>query len=154
MKKRTTQTYSILLASVVPASMMPVMAQTVRASATRTYAEGEMVSVNGGEGAIDASSDVSAFVGLEDFTFNATFTVTGSSVNSLFFLGDSTRQNNYITVYVNGHTIGVESRDASGAHQISGATVTLNDVDFSQQHKLTAIFTASIWMAKWSRKVA
>ena len=143
MKKRTTQTYSILLASmlgvssVVPASMMPVMAQTVRASATRTYAEGEMVSVNGGEGAIDASSDVSAFVGLEDFTFNATFTVTGSSVNSLFFLGDSTRQNNYITVYVNGHTIGVESRDASGAQQISGATVTLNDVDFSQQHKLT-----------------
>ena len=143
MKKRTTQTYSILLASmlgvssVVPASMMPVMAQTVRASATRTYAEGEMVSVNGGEGAIDASSDVSAFVGLEDFTFNATFTVTGSSVNSLFFLGDSTRQNNYITVYVNGHTIGVESRDASCAHQISGATVTLNDVDFSQQHKLT-----------------
>ena len=101
------------------------MAQTVRASATRTYAEGEMVSVNGGEGAIDASSDVSAFVGLEDFTFNATFTVTGSSVNSLFFLGDSTRQNNYITVYVNGHTIGVESRDASGAQQISGRLVDL-----------------------------
>ena len=121
MKKRTAQTYSILLASmlgvssVVPASMMPVIAQTVRASATRTYAEGEMVSVNGGEGAIDASSDVSAFVGLEDFTFNATFTVTGSSVNSLFFLGDSTRQNNYITVYVYGHTTGVESRDDSGA---------------------------------------
>ena len=143
MKKRTTQTYSILLASlmgvsaVVPASMMPVMAQTVRASATRSYAEGEMVSVNGGEGAIDASADVSAFIGLEDFTFNTTFTMTGSSVNSLFFLGDSTRQNNYITVYVNGHTIGVESRNASGTHQISGASVALNDVDFSQQHKLT-----------------
>ena len=46
-------------------------------------------------------------------------------------------KDHYITVYLNGKTLGVESRDASGSQQINGGTVTLNEVDFTTPHKLT-----------------
>lgn len=142
MKK--TNVYSVLLASmlgltsIVPAAMWPVAAQTVRAvTPTTTYAQDGAVTVNGGTNAIDASNDVGLFNNQEDFTVNLTFTSTGSGVQSLFFMGNSTRKDHYITVYLNGKTLGVESRDASGSQQINGGTVTLNEVDFTTPHKLT-----------------
>ncbi|MDM8157965.1 discoidin domain-containing protein [Amedibacillus dolichus] len=142
MKK--TNVYSVLLASmlgltsVVPAAMWPVAAQTVRAvTPTATYAQDGAVTVNGGTNAIDASNDVGLFNNQEDFTVNLTFTSTGSGVQSLFFMGNSTMKDHYITVYLNGKTLGVESRDASGSQQINGGTVTLNEVDFTTPHKLT-----------------
>lgn len=142
MKK--TNVYSVLLASmlgltsVVPAAMWPVAAQTVRAvTPTATYAQDGAVTVNGGTNAIDASNDVGLFNNQEDFTVNLTFTSTGSGVQSLFFMGNSTRKDHYITVYLSGKTLGVESRDASGSQQINGGTVTLNEVDFTTPHKLT-----------------
>lgn len=142
MKK--TNVYSVLLASmlgltsVVPAATWPVAAQTVRAvTPTATYAQDGAVTVNGGTNAIDASNDVGLFNNQEDFTVNLTFTSTGSGVQSLFFMGNSTRKDHYITVYLSGKTLGVESRDASGSQQINGGTVTLNEVDFTTPHKLT-----------------
>lgn len=142
MKK--TNVYSVLLASmlgltsVVPAATWPVAAQTVRAvTPTTTYAQDGAVTVNGGTNAIDASNDVGLFNNQEDFTVNLTFTSTGSGVQSLFFMGNSTMKDHYITVYLNGKTLGVESRDASGSQQINGGTVTLNEVDFTIPHKLT-----------------
>lgn len=142
MKK--TNVYSVLLASmlgltsVVPAATWPVAAQTVRAvTPTATYAQDGAVTVNGGTNAIDASNDVGLFNNQEDFTVNLTFTSTGSGVQSLFFMGNSTMKDHYITVYLNGKTLGVESRDASGSQQINGGTVTLNEVDFTTPHKLT-----------------
>ena len=142
MKK--TNVYSVLLASmlgltsVVPAATWPVAAQTVRAvTPTATYAQDGAVTVNGGTNAIDASNDVGLFNNQEDFTVNLTFTSTGSGVQSLFFMGNSTMKDHYITVYLSGKTLGVESRDASGSQQINGGTVTLNEVDFTTPHKLT-----------------
>ena len=142
MKKRNV--YSVLLASmlgltsVVPAATWPVAAQTVRAvTPTAAYAQDGAVTVNGGTNAIDASNDVGLFNNQEDFTVNLTFTSTGSGVQSLFFMGNSAMKDHYITVYLSGKTLGVESRDASGSQQINGGTVTLNEVDFTTPHKLT-----------------
>lgn len=142
MKK--TNVYSVLLASmlgltsVVPAATWPVAAQTVRAvTPTAAYAQDGAVTVNGGTNAIDASNDVGLFNNQEDFTVNLTFTSTGSGVQSLFFMGNSAMKDHYITVYLSGKTLGVESRDASGSQQINGGTVTLNEVDFTTPHKLT-----------------
>lgn len=142
MKK--TNVYSVLLASmlgltsVVPAATWPVAAQTVRAvTPTAAYAQDGAVTVNGGTNAIDASNDVGLFNNQEDFTVNLTFTSTGSGVQSLFFMGNSAMKDHYITVYLSGKTLGVESRDVSGSQQINGGTVTLNEVDFTTPHKLT-----------------
>ncbi len=97
------------------------------------------VSITNGVGFVDVSKVANACKDKQDVTVNTTFTCTGSSVNSIFFIGDSTKANNYLTVYKNGNTIGVESRNESGAQQIDGGTVDVSKYDFTKEHKFTFV---------------
>lgn len=151
MKKK--QVFSIVLSGVLgitstlPYTFTHVYAQTVKANATAMYATNKLTTVTNGNGAIDASADVAKFKGLKDFTMNTTFTVKDTSgVNSLFFLGNKDAASNYITVYISGDTLGVESRDVNGTQQIHNGTVKLTNMDLTKQHKLTFTMSGGHWI--------
>ncbi len=104
------------------------------------YASNQTTSIQNGEGFIDASADVEGLKDLTSFTMHTTFTVTGSSVNSLFFIGDQDAFSNYVTIYINGTTLGIEARDESGSHMVSSTTTSLAGIDLTQPHKLSVVF--------------
>lgn len=135
------------ITSVISHTTAHVYAQSEKANITAQYTTNKLTTITNGSGAIDASSDVTKFKNLKDFTMNATFTVNNASgVNSLFFMGNKDSANNYITVYINNNTLGVESRDANGNQQISNGTVKLTDTDLSKQHKLTFTMSGGDWV--------
>ncbi len=132
-----------LLAAVLAAAMLiPQSVMTVGAAddPQPVFTYEETANVTNGTNAITASEHVETMKASEAVTVNLTFTATGSGVQSLFFMGDSSAANNYITVYLSGSTLGVEYRDASGNHQISDKTCTIeNEVDLAQPHALTFV---------------
>ncbi|MFQ8706766.1 MAG: exo-alpha-sialidase, partial [Thomasclavelia sp.] len=144
---------SVLMASLLgtttvmtPLMTMPVYAQESRIAPTNQYSTDVVTAVNNGTGAINASSDVSNYANLNDFTINGTFSLgsnSDSGVNSIFFIGDNTTANNYFTLYAipSAKKLGVELRDISGAQKLSNSNVTLSEIDFTAEHKVT--FTMS-----------
>ncbi|HIZ12923.1 MAG TPA: exo-alpha-sialidase [Candidatus Mediterraneibacter stercorigallinarum] len=134
-----------LLAAILAAAMLipqSVMTAGAAENPEPVYENAGPVTVTGGSGAVTADQDViNTMKSSEDATVNLTFTMTGSDVQSLFFMGDSSAANNYIMVYLSGHTLGVESRyGAGGTQQISDRTYTISsDVDLSEPHTLTFV---------------
>ena len=134
-----------LLAAILAAAMLipqSVMTAGAAENPEPVYENAGPVTVTGGSGAVTADQDViDTMKSSEDATVNLTFTMTGSDVQSLFFMGDSSAANNYIMVYLSGHTLGVESRyGAGGTQQISDRTYTISsDVDLSEPHTLTFV---------------
>ncbi|WP_455683130.1 discoidin domain-containing protein [Thomasclavelia sp.] len=144
---------SVLMASLLgtttvmtPLMTMPVYAQESRIAPTNQYSTNVVTAINSGTGAINASSDVSNYANLNDFTINGTFSLgsnTDGGVNSIFFIGDNTTANNYFTLYAIPSTkkLGVELRNVSGGQMLSNSNVTLSEIDFTAEHKVT--FTMS-----------
>ena len=145
---------SVLVASLLgsttvmtPLMTIPAYAQESRIiEPTNQYSTDMITVVDNGTGAIDASSDLSNYVNLDDFTINGTFSLGSNSdggVNSIFFIGDNTTANNYFTLYVipSAKKLGVELRNASGGQMLSNSNVTLSEIDFTLEHKVT--FTMS-----------
>lgn len=134
-----------LLAAILAAAMLipqSVMTAGAAENPKPVYENAGPVTVAGGSGAVTAEPNViDKMKSSEDATVNLTFTMTGSGVQSLFFMGDSNAANNYIMVYLDGHTLGVESRyGAGGTQQISDRTYTISsDVDLSEPHTLTFV---------------
>ena len=131
-----------LLAAILAAAMLipqSVMTAGAAENPEPVYENAGPVTVTGGSGAVTADqSVVDTMKGSEDVTVNLTFTTTGSGVQSLFFMGNSTLADNYIAVYLDGQTLGVESRNTSGGQQISGGTCTIDsNVDLTEPHTLT-----------------
>lgn len=134
-----------LLAAILAAAMLipqSVMTAGAAENPEPVYENAGPVTVTGGSGAVTADQDViNTMKSSADATVNLTFTMTGSDVQSLFFMGDRSAANNYIMVYLSGHTLGVESRyGAGGTQQISDRTYTISsDVDLSEPHTLTFV---------------
>lgn len=129
-----------LLAVVLAAAMLiPQSIMTVGAAEkpTSVYEYKEKVTVTNGEGALDASAVADTLNVSEDVTVNLTFTSSGTGVQSFFFMGDNRKANNYIAVYRDGSTLGVESRDANGTQQIKNATYNMGSIDLTKAHTLT-----------------
>ena len=129
-----------LLAVVLAAAMLiPQSIMTVGAAEkpTSVYEYKEKVTVTNGEGALDASAVADTMNVSEDVTVNLTFTSSGTGVQSFFFMGDNRKANNYIAVYRDGSTLGVESRDANGTQQIKNATYNMGSIDLTKAHTLT-----------------
>ena len=145
---------SVLMASLLgttsvmtPLMTVPIYAESIVAP-TNQYSTDTITTVNNGTGAIDASGDVSNYANLNDFTINGTFSFASNSnsgVNSIFFIGDNTTANNYFSLYAipSSKTLGVELRNASGGQMLSNSKVTLSDVDFTAEHKVTFTMTAN-----------
>lgn len=134
----------LLAAILVAAMLIPQSVMTAGAAENPepVYENAGPVTVTGGSGAVTADQDViDTMKSSEDATVNLTFTMTGSDVQSLFFMGDSSAANNYIMVYLSGHTLGVESRyGAGGTQQIADRTYAISsDVDLSEPHTLTFV---------------
>ncbi len=119
-----------------PSFTINVAAQTTTVEATKVYSTNEVTKVSSGSNAINASSDVESFKNLEEATINLSASCTGSSVNALFFMGDSSAAANYYVLYLNGTTLGVEYK---GSTTTFHKTVALSDIDFTQIHKFTLI---------------
>ena len=131
-----------LLAAILAAAMLipqSVMTAGAAENPEPVYENAGPVTVTGGSGAVTAEqSVVDTMKASEDVTVNLTFTTTGSGVQSLFFMGNSALADNYIAVYLDGQTLGVESRNTSGGQQISGGTCTIDsNVDLTEPHTLT-----------------
>lgn len=82
---------------------------------TKEYSKNKVTTVENGVGAIEASEDdVTIFKNLDSFTMNTTLTMTAgtSTVQGIFFLGDSKQSSNYITIYFipGSNKIGIESK--------------------------------------------
>ena len=109
---------------------------------TKVYSLNNVTTVTNGSGAIEASKDdVLLFKDLENFTMNTTLTMTTgtSTVQGIFFIGDSTQSSNYITIYFipGSNKIGIESK-TGGINTSFVSPVTIAD---GQTHKFT--FTVS-----------
>lgn len=139
---------SILMASLLattnvmtPLMTIPAYGQESRIAPTNLYSTNTVTNVSNGNGAINASNDVSNYADLDDFTFNGTFKLdsNATSVNSIFFIGDSSKDSNYFTLYAipEQKKLGVELRNATGGQMLSNSSTTLNDVDFTAEHKVT-----------------
>lgn len=131
-----------LLAAILAAAMLipqSVMTAGAVENPEPVYENAGPVTVTDGSGAATADQNVvDTMKASEDVTVNLTFTTTGSGVQSLFFMGNSALADNYIAVYLNGQTLGVESRNTSGGQQISGGTCTIDSsVDLTEPHTLT-----------------
>ena len=144
---------SVLMASLLgtttvmtPLMTMPIYAQESRITPTNQYSTSMVTAINNGTGAINASGDVSNYANLNDFTINGTFSLGSNSdggVNSIFFIGDNTTASNYFTLYAipSAKKLGVELRNVSGGQMLSNSNVTLSEIDFTAEHKVT--FTMS-----------
>ena len=129
-----------------PLMSVPIYAQESRIAPTNQYSVDQVTTITNGSGAINASEDVANYANLDQFTLNGTFSFTSNSnsgVNAIFFIGDNTTANNYFTLYAipSSKRLGVELRNISGNQMLSNSYVTLNDVDFTMEHKVT--FTMS-----------
>ena len=129
-----------------PLISVPIYAQESRIAPTNQYSVDQVTTITNGSGAINASEDVANYANLDEFTLNGTFSFTSNSnsgVNAIFFIGDNTTANNYFTLYAipSSKRLGVELRNISGNQMLSNSYVTLNDVDFTMEHKVT--FTMS-----------
>lgn len=129
-----------------PLMSVPIYAQESRIAPTNQYSVDQVTTITNGSGAINASEDVANYANLDEFTLNGTFSFTSNSnsgVNAIFFIGDNTTANNYFTLYAipSSKRLGVELRNISGNQMLSNSYVTLNDVDFTMEHKVT--FTMS-----------
>lgn len=126
-------------AMLVPQSVAPVSA----AEAAPVYENETGAAVSDGTGAVIPDGEVlTQMTAAEDATVNLTFTATGSGVQSLFFMGDNTKANTYITVYISGNKLGVESRsdEVSDTYQINDREYTLPEgTDLSEQHTLSFV---------------
>lgn len=100
-----------ILAAVLAAIMLiPQSVMTVGAAdePTPVFTYEGTANVSNGSGAVEPDETaVNTMAASEDVTINLTFTATGSGVQSLFFMGDSSTANNYIAVYLSGSTLGV-----------------------------------------------
>lgn len=133
---------ALALPVILPAQSVPLYAQQSAAQdETPLYSNDETITVAGGEGAAVLSAEQTAALAASDqITVSTTFTATATGVNAIFFAGNSTVQNNYITVYYIGSnkTLGVECMTAQGQYAYKGS-VKLSDTDFSTPHKLTFV---------------
>ena len=144
-KKVLSLVLSLVMAATSFAGMTPPM--TVSAEETivepaAKYSTGAETAINNGAGALVESDAnvVNQFKNLEDFTMNAKFKVTGTSgVQTLFFVGDSTKNPNYVSVWISGSdnkNIGVESYNAAGSKVIDQNSKT-SSVVFNDQEEHT-----------------
>ena len=109
---------------------------------TKEYSVNTLTKITNGLGAIEAPiEDVKIFRDLENFTMNTTMTMTtgSSTVQGIFFLGDSTQFTNYITIYFipGSNKIGIESK-TGGINTSFTSPVAVAD---GNPHKFT--FTVS-----------
>lgn len=109
---------------------------------TKIYSQNKGTTIANGVGAIEApASDVAIFKDLENFTMNTTLTMTAgsSTVQGIFFIGDSKQNLNYITIYsIPGQNkIGIESKNGG----INDSFVSPVNISDGQPHKFT--FTVS-----------
>lgn len=109
---------------------------------TKEYSNNKVTTIENGVGAIEASEeDVTTFKDLDNFTMNTTLTMSAgtSTVQSIFFLGDSTQNSNYISIYFTpgSNKIGIESK-TGGINTSFTTSVTITD---GQPHTFT--FTVS-----------
>lgn len=136
-------------AMLVPQSVAPVSA----AEAAPVYENETGAAVSGGAGAVIPDGEVlTQMTAAEDATVNLTFTATGSGVQSLFFMGDNTKANTYITVYISGNKLGVESRsdEVSDTYQINDREYTLPEgTDLSEQHTLSFVLDGGASYSFW-----
>ena len=150
MKKKRRKLLAAILAAamLVPQSVMTAGAADV----TPVYENEPGATVSNGSGAVMPEETVlTEMAAAQDATVNLTFTATGSGVQSLFFMGDSNEANNYITVYISGNKLGVESRYGSGGtQQIADREYTLPaDLDLSEQHTLTFVLDGGTSYSFW-----
>ena len=117
----------------------------VEAASEAVFKSTTIATINNGSGVIVADADaINAVKNLNDFTMNAKIKLTGTStVQSVFFLGDSSNSsNNYVSIWMNkSNTVGIESFNASGAKQIgvsATSSVAFND---DQEHYFTFRYT-------------
>ncbi len=136
-RKKRGKFLAAILAAVmlIPQSVMTAGAAN---EPTPVFTHEETVNVSNGSGAVEPDKTVvNTMTASEDVTINLTFTATGSGVQSLFFMGNSSTANNYIAVYLNGSTLGVESRNTTGGYQIQDTYSVGSDVNLAEQHTLT-----------------
>ena len=135
-----------LLAAVLAAAML-VPQSVVTAGAADlepVFTHEAEATVNSGTGAVTADATVvETIAASEDVTVNLTFTTTNSALQVLFYMGDNTVANNYASVYLQDHTLGIEHRNQSGTQhieQLEDRTYTIDSsVDLSEQHTLTFV---------------
>ena len=139
MRKLSKVVLSLMMAFSVIMPTNGIKAQEGKNETEPIFSKKEKVSISNGNGFVDASEVANACKDKKDVTVNTTFTCTGSSVNAIFFIGDKTKANNYLTVYKNGNNIGVELRNESGSQQINGGTVNVGTYDFTKEHKFTFV---------------
>lgn len=153
MKKRLC---SVLLASmlavpsVVPQYAMHVFAEEMAVDAAEDtaapiYSHEEKFTVTNGTGAVLASEEeVAAAAQLESMTFEATFTATGSGVQSLLFIGDSTNNAHYTSIYLMNSTLGIECQDKKVSNGFPYRTsIATTGIDFTQEHHIAVTFEAN-----------
>ncbi len=128
----------LLLVMVMVLSGVTFQLEVIQAASSALYKNSDLVTMTNGDNALNISEYVDELS--DDLTFNTTFTCTGSSVNSLLFIGNSETQNNYFTVYLSGTTLGIEHRNVNGGHLVSGATVVLSGIDLTKEHKLSVVY--------------
>lgn len=126
MKKQLAVCMSLILGG--STILNPIMMMPVRAADSATFVKaaaefsmGSMTAINNGVGALEGSSElVSKIKVADDFSMNAKVKLTGTSnVETIFFIGDSTKNDNYVVVYVSPNgKVGIEARN--------GDTRTLN----------------------------
>ena len=138
--KFTKKMLSLFLAIAMVFSVIsPSFVLDVNAESTALkYATNDAATITNGTGKIDASSDVDSYKNLEEATINLTATFSGSGVQSMFFLGNSTVSTNYYTWYLSGNTLGVEVYNASNSKVIN-KTVVLSNMDFTKEHKYSLV---------------
>lgn len=111
-------------------------------AAAESYKHEDAVTVSSGTGAIELSEeDTAKFSAAESLTYSVTFTKTGSSVNSLFFIGDTSKTHHYMTLYLNNNTLGYEAQTASNTFAYR-SSVNLDGMDLSQEHRLSLVISA------------
>ena len=153
MKKRF---YTAFLASMlavssfVPAQATLLMAEEVTAkeaeSDTPIYSHPETVTVSGGNGALVLNeAERAAFTTLSNVTFEANVTVTGTGVNTLLFIGDSSEAAHYANIYVLGNKLGIECLDKKGTSNrtVYSTSVALPNVDWTKEHLVAVSFEGS-----------
>lgn len=105
------------------------------------YENKDGAQINNGTGAILPDAvDVTKFAALESMTLECNFTATGSGVESIMFIGDSTKTHHYTAVYRSGNKLGLEIQSANGTRPYKHVNFTLSNVDFSKNHLLAVTF--------------
>lgn len=96
---------------IAPSNVHNIQAEETKDSTKNAYSTNKDTTINKGVGAIDATADLATYKNLDNFTYQGTIQSDGTDVQSLFFLGDSTKETSYITLYLKGRVLGVESKN-------------------------------------------